>query len=386
MVGERHRPIIVGLDIIRFAAAAMVMCFHFCTSWANKDAIGNQIVGGRAAFPELFGGTWFGWLGVEIFFVISGLVIAYSAEGATAPAFFRSRVLRLYPAAWVCATITAITAVALGLATHRHVLREWAASIMLFPFPPWIDPVYWTLGVEISFYALVFLLLAVRRFHYLERVVLVLGYVSSAYWILGTAFAPDFLQQHLWNRKLELSLVSYGCFFGVGALTYVISREGLSLIRILAMTLFVAAGLIEVSYKTVHSDIFNSNQSALLPQLLYVLAVVCIFVSIRTTASRANRAARLIRMLGLATYPLYLFHQIVGAALMKAVLTQGGSKYLALGSAILLCVAGSVLIANLIEPPIRALLRRLLFWMGGLPVWNWMALRVAGIAQTRLRG
>jgi peptidoglycan/LPS O-acetylase OafA/YrhL len=381
MASERNRQIIVGLDIIRFAAATIVMCHHLCTStWADKWGVTAKIVDGKAAFPELFAGTWFGWLGVEVFFVISGLVIAYSAEGVTAAAFFRSRVLRLYPAAWVCATITTITTVALGLETHRHVLREWAASITLFPLPPWIDPVYWTLGVEISFYALVFLLLAVRRFCYLERVVLALGCLSSAYWVLGTAFAPDFLQQHLWNRKLQLSLVSYGCFFGVGALTYLISRKGRSLVRILAMTLFITAGLIEVSYKTIHVNaILSANQPPFLPQILYVVALVCIFVSMRSTASGANHAARLVRMAGLATYPLYLFHQIVGAAIMRVVLMHGGSGYTALGSAIFLCLLGSFVIANLVEPPIRALLRHMLLWLAGLPLWNWLALRAQKI-------
>ena len=341
----------------------MVMCFHLCAgTWAFK-----KIVEGRAAFPELFAETWFGWLGVEIFFIISGFVIAYSAEGSTAFKFFRSRVLRLYPGAWICATITAMTAAALGLETHGHLLHEWAASVTLFPLRPWIDPVYWTLGVEISFYSLVFFLLAFKRFQCIEGLVLFLGCASSAYWILGASLAPDWLHQHLWGRKLELSLIPYGCFFGVGGLTYVIAREGLSLVRVLAMVLFIAGGLIEVSYKTVDvNTIFNSNQSPLVPQLVYVFAVACVFASMRSGASGSNRIARFIRMLGLATYPLYLFHQIVGAAIMKAVLIGGGSKYVALGSAILSCLAASVLIANFIEPPVRALVRRLLFWLTDL--------------------
>jgi peptidoglycan/LPS O-acetylase OafA/YrhL len=180
---------------------------------------------------------------------------------------------------------------------------------------------------------------------------------ARAYW----------LQQHLWSRKLDLSLISYGCFFAVGGLTYVIAREGRSLIRLLAMILFNAAGLIEVNYKTVHANtIFNANQSALVPQLVYVFAVACVFASMRSEASGSNHAARFIRMLGLATYPLYLFHQIVGAAIMKSVLIAGGSKYVALGSAFLSCLAASILIANFLEPPVRALVRRLLFWITDL--------------------
>jgi len=371
-MSNRRKPLIVGLDVVRFTAAAMVMCFHLCTSsWADKSSITQSIVGGGAAFPELFSATWCGWLGVEIFFVISGLVIAYSAESATAFQFLLSRVLRLYPAAWICATITAITILAVGNETTRHVKREWLHSVTLSPAQPYIDPVYWTLGVEISFYTVIFLLLSTKRFRYLERVVLILGCVSSGYWILGTEFAPEFLQQQLWNRTLELSLVAYGCFFGVGALTYLIAREGRSLLRMFAMGVFIAAGLIEVSYKVVDMNfVFHTAESAVLPQCLFLLAIGCIFASMRRIAIRPGNTARLIRLVGLATYPLYLFHQVVGAAIMKAVLAQGGSRYAALISAIVLCLAGSLIIAKVIEPPVRATLRVLLMGISGLPLWD----------------
>jgi len=356
----RPRPIFFGLALIRFSAAMMVMCVHFCTtSWAMNDATIGPILEGRVSFPELFSSTWVGWLGVEIFFVISGLVIVYSAQDATAATFLRSRVLRLYPAAWVCATTSAAILICLGIESHRLILRAWVASITLFPFGPWIDPVYWTLRVEISFYFLVFLFLAAREFRRLEQGALTLGTISSAYWILGGIFAPGFLEQHLWNGILDVSLVSYGCFFGLGAMMYVTFRDGNSLLRTLAIVLFAGAGLIEVDYKA--SDInliYNSHESALLPQAVYALVLGCIFTSMRWASSVSNHWTRLIRVLGLATYPLYLFHQIAGAAIMRFVLMQGGSRYGALGAAILICVTGSILIATCVEPPIRSLLRK----------------------------
>ncbi len=348
----------------------MVMGFHLATtSWADRNSIALKIVDGGAAYPELFSATWFGWVGVEIFFVISGLVIVYSADGMTALGFLQKRALRLYPAAWICATISAVIVLALGLETHQRLLREFLASITLFPFGPWVDVVYWTLGVEISFYALVFLILALDQFHHLERVVLALGLLSSAYWIAGNAFAPEVILRHMWGRTADLSLVAYGCFFSIGAMTYVVFRQGRSLGRVLAMALCMVAGLIEIKYKTVNANsVFHgvqADQLALVPQMVFGVATLLILVSMRGVASVGNRAAYLIRMIGLATYPLYLFHQIVGAAIMKLVLAHGGSKYTALGLAICLCVAGSIAIASVIEPPVRALLRRYLAWIAG---------------------
>ena len=356
---KSEKPVIPGLDIVRFIAAFMVVGVHLCASvWADKNAIALKIVAGKAAFPELFCVTWFGWVGVEIFFVISGFVIVYSADGIQAITFLWKRALRLYPAAWVCASITAATVLALGTETHRHLLREWMTSIVLLPGGPYVDPVYWSLSIEIVFYALIFVLLASRQFMHLERLAIVLGMLSSGYWILGTMVRPGFLRAHLWDPGLSLSLLPYGCFFGLGVLIYVVFRAGLSPFRMLAMILFASAGLIEVSYKTVHANfIFNSNQSALAPQILFSLAVLAIIASMLSTGKLGNRSLRLTRTLGLATYPLYLVHQIAGAAIMKVVLIAGGGRYTALTIAICVCISASVAIAVFIEPPIRTLLR-----------------------------
>ena len=357
---KSEKSIIPGLDIVRFTAAFMVMCFHLCyLVWANKYAVTFKIVAGRAAFPELFSVTWFGWLGVEIFFVISGLVIAYSAEGVSAATFLRRRALRLYPAAWICATITAVTVLALGIETNRHLLLEWLASIVLLPRGPWVDSVYWTLPIEITFYFLIFVLLAIEKFSQLERLAIIMGMLSSAYWILGTMVAPDYLQANLFNVSPELSLVPYGCFFALGALTYVVFRTGPSASRILAMILFTSAGLIEVSHKTASANSkLNSNQSALVPQILFVAALLAIITSMLGTRHLRHRSFRLARILGLATYPLYLLHEIVGATIMKLVLIAGGGKYTALIIAICLCVLASMAIAVYMEPSIRTFLRR----------------------------
>ena len=354
-----QKPVIVGLDAVRFLAAVMVMCFHLCCwSWTDTFGVQVKILGGRAAFPELFPVTWFGWVGVEIFFVLSGIVIAYSAEGVSALAFVAKRALRLYPAAWVCATITAATVCLIGLETPLSLTREWLASVTLFPRAPWVDPVYWTLGVEMAFYALIAILLAGRKFHHLEAVAVFVGLLSSAYWIVGTIFAPDLLHDHLWGPTFRLSLVPYGCFFALGSLIYVVSRNGLSLVRVLSVVLFLSAGLIEVSYKVESVDaVFGAKQAVFVPQLLFGLAVAAMIASMRSAGPNGRGGWRLFRLLGLATYPLYLSHQIVGTAMIKVALDAGAGKYAALVLALGLCILGSVGIAVFVEPPIRGALR-----------------------------
>jgi len=125
------------------------------------------------------------------------------------------------------------------------------------------------------------------------------------------------------------------------------------------MILFTSAGLIEVSHKTANvNSKLNSNQSALVPQILFVAALLAIIASMLGTRHLRHRSFRLARILGLATYPPYLLHEIVGATIMKVVLIAGGGKYTALAIAICLCVLASIAIAVYMEPSIRTLLRR----------------------------
>src|ERR1700723_1475909 len=100
------------LDLLRFASALSVAFFHLMFwSWAGIFfGVGQtrQIFGDVAQFPSAVDFTWFGWVGVEVFFVISGFVIANSANKASPAEFLIGRALRLYPAAWVCSTTTFI--------------------------------------------------------------------------------------------------------------------------------------------------------------------------------------------------------------------------------------------------------------------------------------
>jgi peptidoglycan/LPS O-acetylase OafA/YrhL len=64
---------IIGLDIARFTAAAIVCAFHL-TYWGNvSNGSTAEALQGAAWFPSLGVVTRYGWVGVEIFFVISGL-------------------------------------------------------------------------------------------------------------------------------------------------------------------------------------------------------------------------------------------------------------------------------------------------------------------------
>jgi len=83
--------------------------------------------------------------------------------------------------------------------------------------------------------------------------------------------------------------------------------------------------------------------------------VVAIAVSIQFNAELgANpKINYVVRLLGLTTYPLYLLHDVVGAALIGKLVQIGVNPYGALGISIAAVVATSIAIAAFIEPALQ---------------------------------
>ena len=99
-----------GLDVVRFGTALLVMMFHLCY-WRN---------GRVAPDSDAFNATWwFGWVGVEIFFTISGFVIAFSAQNSEPKKFALSRLVRIVPMVWICASIALLATLTMSTDVSR---------------------------------------------------------------------------------------------------------------------------------------------------------------------------------------------------------------------------------------------------------------------------
>jgi exopolysaccharide production protein ExoZ len=94
-----------------------------------------------------------GSAGVDIFFVISGFIIATVAPGRGAGEFLRDRVRRIYPVYWVAALPWLYVAYRIGFATNERTI----SSLTLWPiYSGYANPylrVAWTLCFEMLFYA-----------------------------------------------------------------------------------------------------------------------------------------------------------------------------------------------------------------------------------------
>ena len=77
------------LDLLRLVAALSVVLFHY---FFRGAADGIHLAEG---YPEVAGYALYGYLGVNLFFLISGFVIAWSAEGRAWEQFALARFVRL---------------------------------------------------------------------------------------------------------------------------------------------------------------------------------------------------------------------------------------------------------------------------------------------------
>src|SRR3954451_8425712 len=136
-------------------------------AWVSIGVPGfERTVAADVLYPSAVPYTWFGWVGVEIFFVISGFVIANSASTSSPRQFLLGRALRLYPAVWVCATATLIVLLLFGSGPASEFILPYIHAMLLVPegvTKQSLDVVYWTLAAEMTFYVVVFCAMLTKR-------------------------------------------------------------------------------------------------------------------------------------------------------------------------------------------------------------------------------
>jgi peptidoglycan/LPS O-acetylase OafA/YrhL len=325
----------------------MVMAHHMAyRSWVDASETVYSILNGAYAYPELVWPSRYGWVGVQVFFVISGLVISCSARGATALEFGRRRFLRLFPGALVSATLTLAVALAIAWKPVWELAERYLRSVLFVPFGPWMDDVYWTLGIEVSFYTVVWLVLLARHEDIIEYIVLAVGASSAAYF-----FAKHF---QAWpSRKANLLLLHHGVYFALGSTIWHALQRGWTWLRIVSFAAFGVVGFMSIMVK---------GSAGLQAAMIWSATVATMIVMLRyddALAAGLKGIMPAIRSLSLATYPLYLIHGVVSAVVMTELAHLGAGRFLALAAAFALILALSVGITAGPERALRNVLARI---------------------------
>jgi len=318
-----------GLDLVRLAAAVLVTLYHLLYWWWIPSQLDR---------PDLLTATdrnpliASGWVGVPIFFMLSGFVIAFTADGRSAEVFLRNRALRLYPAALLCATITLLVA--------GGDLWAYLSSVLLLPSGHWLSGVYWTLPIEISFYLVVAICLRARIS--LPHFSLALGFMSGSYWFLrtvdgliGKPIRPFFelIESAPWGAY---TLLTYGCHFAIGMGLWAFATGRASRLHLPMLVQCFWAGLMGlVANAHAYSSANRLEVSAIWPVGMWLIALGLIVAAVlwNEPLVRLVGARRtVLRWAGLATYPLYLVHSEIGRdIILKSAPALGTAPALALG-------------------------------------------------------
>lgn len=343
-------PRFYEIDLLRFLAALAVTLYHYTYQGYVADSQSSIV------FEELGRFTRYGYLGVQLFFIISGYVVLLSAQGKTAGQFVVARAARLYPAFWVACTLTFVVVRGWGqaaAATHPFLRLEalqYACNLTMlsgFLTTDYVDSVYWTLTFELIFYFLISLLLACRLLRHLDLFIsLWLGYVVLFGWRVA---APNTLLSALF-------FPDYAPYFAAGMLLYLMQLpQGRTWQR---YTLLAAAYLLAVRAGVLRvSDSGPAFRAAISASVVMgiITGFFGIFYLVACRRVALRRQAWLAR-LGALTYPLYLLHNNVGFVVFYH-FSQSVNKYLLLGGLVAVMLGAAYAIHVFVEQPLGKALR-----------------------------
>ncbi|MFI8949183.1 acyltransferase family protein [Streptomyces sp. NPDC053750] len=338
------------IDGIRLLAALMVAAHHYAGTW-RADRPGNLIWDRPVSeiMPTVFRVASYGWIGVEIFFVISGFVISgfvicMSCWGRTPRQFFVSRVIRLYPAYWFAVLFTTTVLIAVPGVWERLRLREVLLNLTMLQAGsdvPNVDGVYWTLWAELRFY-LLFLVVVAMGLTY-RRVVLFCCVWGAVAMLAPAADLP----------LLELIANPEGAWYFIAGLAlYLMHRFGQDLLLWGILGMAWLMGQMELGNRIEYVERVSSWRGSVAIFTVFLLFMVAVALG-HTDRIRWKWLVTA----GALTYPLYLIHYAAGTSLIARLHGTMDARLL-----LALIITGFLLLSHLIhrfvERPVSRLLKK----------------------------
>lgn len=276
----------------------MVLGFHAFSRYPEIFPYGDQY----ANFP----GFSMGWLGVQLFFLISGYVILMTLDRCeNASQFLYRRWLRLFPAMLICSSLVFCTAslfperpsgapTLLNFLPGLTFIEESWWSALLGVKVGLIEGAFWSLFVEFKFYviaAIVFFtvgrVLLVYCLLAFYLVSLILLWAEGAYNII----AIDFLH----NIATALSFHQFG-WFAAGSALYIFSETKNKNWFYFCIAICLLSSLLV--------------RGPHLKLGLVAFSVSCLFfMSFVSSKLRTILASKVLLFFGFVSYPLYLIHE-----------------------------------------------------------------------------
>lgn len=324
---------LLSLDSLRGVAAVSVMMYHYTSRYQRLFGFENM--------PPME--VWYGRLGVNLFFMISGFVIFMTLERTlTATDFIISRFARLYPVFWV-AVIFTYSIVWIFSMTDRQVnIIALVANFTMMPMlfrQPYIDGVYWTLQNELFFYGAMFIIYKLKL---MNRIGLILLFWLTAAIVLPVAAnSIGFDDALLYKVVINVFFFKWIPYFATGITFYQIHKSGsIAVNDILLFGLCLVRAKIDYSY----DDFF-----------IIIVFILIFFLFMKSTFTFMK--SPILVFFGTISYSLYLVHQNLGYIVIQFVESRLPCAWLAVLLACIISVLFATLFTFAFERPCMKAIR-----------------------------
>jgi len=262
-----------------------------------------------------------GWVGVDLFFVISGSLIAgILLDTRGDPGYFRNfyarRVLRIFPLFYL---LVGGMLLAFSLAGHRDFLREAGSPLwyllqlgnipegLLGLDPPyWLAPV-WSLAIEEQFYLTFPLFVRWSEPARLGRRLVTIALLALGVRLVTTALVPDRERLQYMFTLCRLDTIALGCWLAVFVRSEKYQAWRASLPRVLPLV-FAGAAAVGLATQLDRTTWFGRTFGYTVVALGFA-ALVLWTLEHRDRAATAILRAAPLRYMGKLCFGLYLLHR-----------------------------------------------------------------------------
>lgn len=289
---------IQSVDALRGLAALLVMSQHVLTVVSRHPGAGPVFQAVVFAINREY--TSLGQIGVLIFFLISGYLVPFSIRGPNENIHFGlSRFFRLYPAYWLSLIVAIYVYKTVHAESHSLVVILLNATMLQKAAgAPDINPAYWTLFVELLFYALAF---SFYKFGWLQRNRIIVAAIAG---LSLAALLFALLRYSLIIGNLPVSYLTFLAMMLLGtAIRNSITQSG----RILTGPVIAGGCIILVlAAPTYWLAYFHNPDLASWRALTSALPISMLAFAL--ALNRPQFLPRFLASIGLFSYSLYLLH------------------------------------------------------------------------------
>ncbi|MFJ2713333.1 acyltransferase family protein [Pseudomonas sp. NPDC087346] len=331
---------IKSLDGARGIAALLVVLDHYVTALieAPTDSVAYYFA------------SFIGSYAVGLFFITSGFVVAASATTSSGSDFFVKRIFRLYP--------IAIAAVALRILSEYIIesprnldFENFLLSVSLFgsdflPNEFLVEPIFWTLAIEVKFYLLIgFAYFLARAF---KADLYSIALVSLIFLAVGRFHIIPYHPMHQWATNFGV-LASTLPMLILGWIFWLFHSNQISLQKLLAGLVGILLVLSIAPF-----PIYVSLEKGA-PSWLLAFATFCYLIYFQDQCTFLFN--RVFQLLGKISYSLYACHMAVAVLIKRFSPDNSLSTFIIFLSASLII---SYVVHILIETPMVRFSRNLM--------------------------